>query len=151
MKADGCDGDHGGAGERAPGDTEGRFNHDREHRRLHAVEDGVDQREVGVVHVEDTQGQHHECAGQDEEEACGEASLHAVHQPADVGCQLLRFGAGQEHAVVQRVEESRIADPLPLINQKLVHQRDLSRRAAEIYAAEIGPESNGLGKRRQFH
>ena len=38
----------------------------------------------------------------------------AVHQPADVGRELLRLRAGQHHAVVQRVQEAPLADPAPL-------------------------------------
>ena len=40
-----------------------------------------------------------------------EPALGLVQQPADVDGELLRLGAGQEHAVVERVQEPRLADP----------------------------------------
>ena len=36
---------------------------------------------------------------------------HAVHQPADVRRQLLGFGTGQQHAVVERMQKPLLGDP----------------------------------------
>ena len=44
-------------------------------------------------------------AGQDEQHAGDEAAARPVQQPADIGRELLRLGPGQQHAVVQRVQE----------------------------------------------
>jgi hypothetical protein len=43
----------------------------------------------------------------------------AVHQPADVGGELLRLWSGQQHAVVERVQEAAFADPAPFLDQLL--------------------------------
>jgi hypothetical protein len=45
--------------------------------------------------------------------------------------ELLRLGARQEHAIVERVEETLFPDPLLLVDQDAMHHRNLSRRAAE--------------------
>ena len=55
----------------------------------------------------------------------------AVHQPADVDGELLRLGAGQQHAVVERVQEPLLADPAAPLDQLAVHDRDLACRPAE--------------------
>ena len=60
-----------------------------------------------------------------------DAAPRAVHQPADVDGELLRLGAGQQHAVVERVQEALLAEPAPALDQLAVHDRDLPGRAAE--------------------
>ena len=54
-----------------------------------------------------------------------------MHEPANIGGQLLRLGAGQKMAVVQGVQEAVVADPLLFIDQHLVHHGYLPCRAAE--------------------
>ena len=55
----------------------------------------------------------------------------AVHQPADIDRQLLRLWSRQQHAIVQRVQKSPLADPFLLIDQNAMHHRDLPGRPAE--------------------
>ena len=55
--------------------------------------------------VDDGERHDREDARQDEERAGDEPALGAVQKPADVDGELLRLGAGQEHAVVERVQE----------------------------------------------
>ena len=43
--------------------------------------------------------------GSDEQPAGHDAAERAVHQPADIGRELLRLRARQQHAVVERVQE----------------------------------------------
>jgi len=57
----------------------------------------------------------------------------AVHEPADVGGQLLRLRAGQHHAVVQRVQEALLGDPAPALHQLLVHHGNLACRSAKAH------------------
>jgi hypothetical protein len=69
-----------------------------------------------------------------------------VHQPADVDGELLRLGAGQEHAVVERVQEPFFGEPAAALDQLAVHDGDLARRAAETDEAELDPEAKRLGE-----
>ena len=68
-------------------------------------------------------------AGQHEQRAGDEAAARAVEQPADIGGELLRLRAGQQHAEIEGVQEARLGDPLPLLDQHPVHERDLPGRA----------------------
>ena len=54
-----------------------------------------------------------------------------MQQPADVDRQLLRLRAGQQHAVVERVQEALLAEPAPPLDQLSRHDGDLTSRAAE--------------------
>ena len=70
----------------------------------------------------------------------------AVHEPADVGRELLRLGTGQQHAVVERVQEALLADPAAPVDELAVHDRDLAGRSAEGDEPELHPEAKGLGE-----
>ena len=69
-----------------------------------------------------------------------------MQQPADVRRELLRFRAGQQHAVVQRVQESRLADPAPPLDQLAMHERDLAGRPAEAEPADLHPQPERLAE-----
>ena len=69
-----------------------------------------------------------------------------MQQPADVGRELGGLGTGQEHAVIQRVKESRLADPAPFFHQLGVHDRNLTGRSAEADEAKLQPEAQGFTK-----
>ena len=58
----------------------------------------------------------------------------------------LRLGAGQQHAVVQRVQETPLADPAALLHQFAVHDGNLPGRAAKAEEAELEPESQGFAE-----
>src|SRR5215475_5781398 len=70
-----------------------------------------------------------------------------MHQPADVNGELLRLRTGQQHAVVERVQESLLTQPAPPLDQLTVHDRDLSRRAAEGDEPQLDPEAKRLRER----
>ena len=96
-------------------------------------------------HAVDPRGaDQHDHGGQDEQQAGGDPAARAVQQPADVGGELLRLGAGEQHAVVERVQESRLVDPAAALDQFVVHDRDLARRAAETDEARGASRSAGL-------
>ena len=76
-----------------------------------------------------------------------QAAPHLVQEPPDVDRELLRLGAGQQHAVVQRVQEPAVRDPAAALDDLLVHDRDLPRRAAEVDEAELHPEARRLAER----
>ena len=49
----------------------------------------------------------------------------SLMEPTDIGRKLLRLRSRQQHAVVQRVQESPLADPAPALDELGVHHRDL--------------------------
>lgn len=67
----------------------------------------------------------------------GTMAPDSVGQRADAGSQLLRPGAGQQHA---------LAVPAPARRPFEVHARDLPRRLAETDEAALEPEAAGFGK-----
>jgi hypothetical protein len=69
-----------------------------------------------------------------------------MQQPADVDRQLRRLGARQQHAVVERVQEARVADPASLLHQLAMHQRDLPGRSAEAQQPDPRPDPGGLAQ-----
>jgi hypothetical protein len=54
-----------------------------------------------------------------------------VQQPADIGRELLRLRPRQQHAVIERVKKTLLADPAFLVDQDAVHHRDLPGGSAE--------------------
>lgn len=70
-----------------------------------------------------------------------------MHQPANVGGQLLSLGPREHHAVVERMQKTVLRDPAAPLNQFLVHERDLPSGAAEADAAQLEPEAESLGPR----
>ncbi len=76
-----------------------------------------------------------------------------MQKPSDGDRELLRLWSGQQHAIVQRVEKPRVADPLFLLHQLRVHDRDLSARPAEADEPELHPKPEGFVKCwvRSFH
>ena len=139
---------HGAVLERALADPEHGLDHDREHGGLEPEEQGLQGGRAMEQRVERAQGQDDDEAGQDEQRARDHAAPGTVQQPADVDGELLRFGAGQEHAVVERVQEPRLADPALLVDQDLVHQRDLAGGTAEAEQADLQPGAGGFGEAR---
>ncbi len=148
------DGDEGGAGDRpqrvvlqrARADAVGRLHHDGGDRRLDAVEQPGHQWHVAKGDVEPGQRDQDEQRRQNEQCPGDDAAPAAMHQPADVGGELLRLGAGQHHAVVQRVQEAAFGNPAPVIDQLLMHDRNLAGRTAEADEAELEPEQESFAE-----
>ncbi|CAA0299536.1 hypothetical protein ALT721_1540052 [Alteromonas alvinellae] len=67
-----------------------------------------------------------------------------MQQPADIGGQLLGFRSGQHHAVIQRVQEAALTDPLLFIHQNTVHHRDLAGGTAKAQDGDPQPDTHGL-------
>jgi len=63
-----------------------------------------------------------------------------VHQPADIGRKLLRFGTGEQHAIVEGVEEPVLTDPPLLLDEDAVHHRDLTGGTAERECRDAQPD-----------
>ncbi|MNM34316.1 hypothetical protein D3C81_449610 [compost metagenome] len=122
------------------------LHHDGRHRRLDPVEQTGHHRHITEGDIHPGQRDQEEQRRQHKQHAGNHAAPGAVHQPTDVGRQLLRLGAGQQHAVVQRVQETSLGDPASAFDQFLVHDRNLSRRPAETDEAELEPESKGFAQ-----
>jgi hypothetical protein len=69
--------------------------------------------------------------GNDEQHASDNAATRAMHGPANISRKLLRFRSGQQHAVVQCVQEARLVDPFAPYHQLIVHDGDLPGRSAK--------------------
>jgi hypothetical protein len=130
--------------ERAAANADQRFHHDHQDSGLDAEERSVHHRDAPPEDVEQAESEHHQCARKHEQDPGGEAAAHPVQQPARVGRELLRLGARQQHAEVERVQIARLVDPLFLVDEDAVHHRDLPRRAAEPEAADLQPGPEGL-------
>ena len=76
--------------------------------------------------------EHDQRARRDKQKPRRKPSLHPVQAPADVGCQLLRLGPGEKMAEIQGVEKIRLGNPLAIIDQILVHQRNLPCRTTKV-------------------
>jgi hypothetical protein len=67
-----------------------------------------------------------------------------MHKPANVGSQLLSFRAGEEHRIVERVQEPVLGEPTPSLDEFLVHDTDLSGRASEADESQLEPKPKRL-------
>ena len=130
----------------ARADAVRRMQHDRRHRRLDAVEQPCHQRQIVEGDIEPRQHDQQEQRGQHEQDPCHHAAPAPVHQPADVGGELLRLGARQQHAVVERVQKAPLGEPAPTLDEFLVHDRDLPGGSAKTDETELEPEAEGLAK-----
>ena len=71
-----------------------------------------------------------------------------MQEPADVSRELLRLGPGKKHAIVEGVKKARLTDPLFLVDQLGLHDRDLAGRSAETNQSELNPETKCLRETR---
>ena len=69
-----------------------------------------------------------------------------MQQPADIGRELLRLRTRQQHAVVQRVQEPALGNPVLFLDQDAVHHRDLPGRPAEAQQRHLQPDPKGLAE-----
>ena len=103
--------------------------------------------DLSVESIDDAQRHDGDNTRQDEQSARHQAAGGAMHQPADIGCKLLRLGSGQQHAVVERVQKTIVRKPTPPVDQLAVHDGDLPRGPAERNPAELHPEAQRLPER----
>ena len=109
-----------------------------EYRRDHGL--------LAEGHVDPRQHDQDEERRQNEQAAGDDAAPGSVHEPADVGRELLRLWAGQHHAVVERVQKTAFGDPAPFFHELLMHDRDLSGRTAEADESELEPEQKRVAE-----
>ncbi len=92
------------------------------------------------------QGHHHDRTGQKEQGARRDGAPDPMQPPADIGRQLLRLGPRQQHGIVQAAQECLLVDPAFAVDAVGLHDRDLTRRAAERDEAQMQPIARGFGK-----
>jgi hypothetical protein len=136
QKGDGDEGedgdeDHVPALQRPLRHLDQRFENDGQYSRLQAEQQTLDQADFTEQQVEAGEQRQHKRAGQHEQQSGHQSAPDAMQQPAGIGGKLHRLGSGQEHAVVERVQEARFVQPFLLVDQDAVHQGDLPGRPAE--------------------
>src|SRR5205814_10442521 len=82
-----------------------------------------------------------------DQRAGGDTAQVAMHEQADVAGELLGFRSGKNHEVIGRMQKARFRDPALLFDELAMHDRDLSRRAAEAYPAELPPVAQSFAER----
>ena len=117
--------------QRPTGNAQQRFHNENQHGALQPVENRRDKGNVTENREQRRQDQHQKGTGQNKQQPRRKSALGAIHQPAEIGCQLLRFRPRQERAEIQRMQKPAIADPAPLIDKFTVHQRNLACRTAK--------------------
>jgi hypothetical protein len=142
-----CERDHCAAFQCPAADPVNRVQHDRQHRSLQPEKRGGDDRHLAERGVDQAQRHDGDDAGDDEQPAGDDRARPAMHQPADIGSELLRLGTGQQHAVAQRVEEPGLADPVLFVDDDAVHHRDLSGWAAEGQRGDAQPDAQRFAER----
>ena len=141
---------HDGVLERFAADANDGGGDNREHSRFQSVKNRSDRRNVTERDINVTERPENKDGWNNKERARHDAAARLVQKPADVNGELLRFGAGQEHAEIQRMKKMRFADPLFLLHQLGVHHRDLAARSAERDKAEFQPEPERFAKGRRM-
>ena len=138
--------DHEAIAQRAAADPDHSLDHDREHGGLQPEEQRLDESDMAESRVDIAQAHDGDDARQDEEAAGHDAAGGPVQQPADIGGELLRLRARQQHAVVQRMQKTAFRNPVLLLDQDAVHHRDLPRGAAEAQQRHPQPDPESLAK-----
>ena len=114
--------------ERASADPDHRLQHDRDDGRLQSVEERRDERHAAPRRRTCTRAPSRmKTDGNTKQIAGDEAAPSAVQQPADVDRELLRLGPGQQHAVVERVQEALLRDPAPPLDELAMHHARSAR------------------------
>ena len=140
------DGDHDSIAQRPFAHAEHCLDHDGKHRGFQAEEQGLDEADVAVHRVDVAETHDGDDAGHDEKHASHDAAGCPVQQPADIGRKLLRFGSRQQHAIVERMQETRVRNPALLVHQDAVHDRDLPGRPAETQKRDASPDFDGVAQ-----
>src|SRR3954452_23323764 len=130
--------------ERFAANANDRDGHDGHHGRFQSVKDCRHPRHVTKSGVDITKCPQDKDGWNNEERAGDDTAPGLVQKPADIGSKLLRLGTRQEHAVIQRVQKSRLTDPFLLLHQLSLHNCDLAGRSAETDETEFDPKASSL-------
>ncbi len=120
----------------------------RDHSDLDAKERGRDRglREVDLE-VDPGQQEHEEEAREHEPEAGEQPADAPTPEHAEVDCQLMGFGAGQDLVDGEQPVESRAREPALLVDELPPEHRDLRHRTAEGKEAEPEEASEDASRR----
>ena len=80
--------------ERTPSDADKGLDDDREHGGFEAEERRGHKANLTPLRIDDAESHQRDDTGQDEQAACHNAAARAMHQPADIGGELLGLGPG---------------------------------------------------------
>ena len=133
--------------ERPRADPEQRLDDQRQHRRLHAEKRRLDRRQPAVKRIDGGERGDDDRARQDEQQARRQTPAYAVQQPAGIGGELLRLRPRQQHAEIERMQETRLVEPALLLHHDAVHEGDLRRRPAETGEPDPRPGRQRLPER----
>ena len=142
-------------GQRARANTMGGLQHNRRDRWLETVEHGRHRRHSAKADIDPRQADQQQQRWQHEQHASSDTAGSPMQQPANIDRELLRFGAGQQHAVVQGMQKAPFRDPAPALDQLLMHDRNLSGWSTATDEPESQPlaqcagEARSRGRRRQ--
>src|SRR5438067_668481 len=95
---------------------------------FHAEKDRCNPSDLAVGGIDPTQTPEEKHRGQNKQSSRNNAAPDLVQQPTDVDRELVGLGPGEQHAKIQRMEESRLTDPFFLLHEFPMQQRNLSRR-----------------------
>ena len=138
--------DHDAVAQRAFADADHRLHDDGKHGGLQAEKQRLDEADIAVGRIDIAQPHDGDDAGQDKKPAGHDAAGGPVQQPADIGRELLRLRARQQHAVVQRMQEPALGNPVLLLDENAMHHRDLPGRAAKAQDGDPQPDPEGFAK-----
>jgi hypothetical protein len=124
-------------------DAPDRMQHDGNDDRFEPVENRPDGARLAVHGRNVGQHQHAQGARQHEQGARRNPAPCAVQAPADIGGKLLRFGARQQSGERKPAQETALADPTLLVDEIVLHHRDLPGGPAEGQAAQLEPIGEG--------
>ena len=152
------DGDEGGARdgdltsalERSLADPQDRFDDDGKHRCFQAEEQRLHHPDLSVGRVDPAQNPKSNKSGEDEQRPRDDPAVDAMHQPPDIYRELMSLWAGEEHAVVERVQEAPLAEPMFFLDQYAVHDRDLAGGTAEAQRRDTNPRPECFAERNRI-
>jgi hypothetical protein len=119
----------------------GGMRHDRGHRRLDAIEGAGHEQGLAVGYVQPGQRDQYQQRGQYEQQPGDRTPGRAMQQPPDVSRELLRLRPRQQHAIVQRMQETALRNPASSLHQFLVHDGNPPGRTTEADQTQFQPEA----------
>ena len=131
-------------GQRAPTHPDQGLHHNRQHRRLEPEKKPLDRCQATEQHINPRQRHDRQQTGQHKQPARHQTAGRAMHEPADIGRQLLRLRPRQQRAIGQRMQEPLLADPSLFLHDDPVHHRNLPRRTAKRQQRHARPNPGGL-------
>jgi hypothetical protein len=127
--------------QRAASHADDRLHDNGQHGRLQPEEQALQHRGIADQDIGPAQPHDGHQTGQDEQNASHQRAADAMHQPPDVGRQLLRLWPRQQHAEVQCMQKPPITQPALLLNKDAVHDRNLPGWPAETQQRDATPDS----------